>query len=243
MRETFDAYFPRLMEHEGGYVDHPSDPGGATKYGITIKTLGGWRKRPVTKGDVRQLSKSEASEIYRARYWNAIDGDKLQPGVDAVALDIAVNHGVGRWRQWSTIIKGMSPEDAVRALCERRRRFYRSLSTFPTFGKGWMRRANAVETWALDWASEHSTDKLSEPKPKTMTTSTEGGAAVITGAAGAAVVVKEATEAAKQVHEAATDVWSLLASVGPWVALGVVIVGAAAFIWWRRRQRLQEHGV
>jgi len=243
MKETFEAYFPELLKHEGGYVDHPSDPGGATKYGITIGTLRDWRATPVTKLDVRNLTKAEAKSIYRARYWDAIDGDKLQPGVDAVAFDIAVNHGVGRWKQWKPIISGLAPVDAVRALCERRRRFYRSLKTFPTFGKGWMRRAGEVESWALLWAETHSTEKLSEAKPKTMTTSTEGGAAIVTGAAGAVVVVKEGVEAAKQAQEVAGDTFALLASVGPWVALGVVIVAAAGFIWWHRRQRLLEHGV
>lgn len=84
---------------------------------------------------------------------------------------------------------------------------------------------------------------LPEAKPKTMTTSTEGGAAIITGTAGAVVVAKEGVEAAKQAQEVAGDTMVLLASVGPWVALGVVIIAAAAFIWWRRAKRLEEHGV
>lgn len=243
MNETFDAYFPELMKHEGGYVDHPRDPGGATKYGITLKTLESWRGRDVTKNEVRQLSRSEAADIYRARYWHAIGGDDLPCGVDAVALDIAVNHGVGRWKQWVPIIKGLAPQDAVRALCERRRRFYRSLNTYPTFGKGWMRRANSVEAWALKWASERSSNEASKPLPKTMKTSKTGGAAILTGAGGAAIVIKEGAEVATQVKDAATDVWALAASVGPWVLLGVAIIGFAGFIWWDRRRKMREHGI
>lgn len=243
MRETFTAYFPELMKHEGGYVDHPSDPGGATKYGITIGTLAAWRDAPVTKADVRQLTKDEAAKIYRKRYWDAIGGDTLPAGVDAVAMDIAVNHGVGRWKQWMPIIAGLAPVDAVRALCERRRKFYRSLSTFSKFGKGWMRRAGAVEGWALLWAETHAGEKLSEPKPKTMTTSKTGGAAIVIGAAGSAGAIKEAVETTKAATEAASDAWTLAASAGPWVLLAVVVIGAAAFIWWDRRKKMQEHGI
>jgi lysozyme family protein len=239
MKDTFDAYLPELFKHEGGYVDHPADPGGATNFGITLGTLQSFRGKPVSKGDVRNLTKREAGLIYRARYWDAIGGDSLPAGVDAVAFDIAVNHGVGRWRQWAPIIKGLAPDDAIRALCERRRRFYRSLKTFPTFGKGWMRRANEVEIWALKWASNNATDKPSEAKPKTMATSKTGNTAIITAAAGSLAPVNEAIKAAK---ETADGVSGIMAA-GPWVLLALVIVAGAAYIWWDRRKKLVEHGV
>lgn len=239
MKDTFDAYMPELLKHEGGYVDHPADPGGATKYGITLATLQAWRDRPVSKGDVRQLTKTEASAIYRARYWDEIGGNNLPAGVDAVAFDIAVNHGVGRWRQWAPIARGLSPEDAIRALCERRRRFYRSLKTFPTFGKGWMRRANEVEAWALKWAGEHSTDKPSEARPKTIATSKTANASILAGVAGAAAPATEAINAAKE----AADGVSALMAAGPWVLLALVVIGAAVFIWLDRKKKLEEHGI
>lgn len=239
MKDTFDAYMPELLKHEGGYVDHPADPGGATKYGITLATLQSWRDRPTSKGDVRQLTKTEASAIYRARYWDEIGGNSLPAGVDAVAFDIAVNHGVGRWRQWSSIARGLSPEDAIRALCERRRRFYRSLPTFKTFGKGWMRRANEVEAWALKWAGEHSTDKPSEAPAKTIATSKAANASILAGVAGAAAPATEAINAAKE----AADGVSALMAAGPWVLLALVVIGAAVFIWFDRKKKLEEHGI
>jgi len=63
-----DAMIGRLIDREGGFVDHPSDAGGATKFGITLATLRQWRGKPVTADDVRQLDKIEATAIYRSRF-------------------------------------------------------------------------------------------------------------------------------------------------------------------------------
>lgn len=152
MKSTFQAYFPHLLKHEGGYSDHARDPGGATNLGITLKTLSAWRGRPVSKAEVRALSQAEAENIYRAWYWNKIDGDLLPAGPDAALFDVAVNSGVGRAKAWLPLISGKGPVDAVKAVCARRRAFFRSLSTFSTFGKGWMRRVNEVEAWCIAWA-------------------------------------------------------------------------------------------
>lgn len=85
-------------------------------------------------------------------------------------------------------------------------------------------------------------EDLPPEKPKTMATSTEGAAAIVTGAAGSVVVVKEAVNAAKEAQQAASDAWALVASAGPWVGLGVVVVAAAVYLWWRRSQRLEVFG-
>jgi len=152
MRATLEAFMPTLYKHEGGYSDHKRDPGGATNFGITLATLREWRGRPVTKDDVRTMQRSEADAIYHAHYWNRIDGDSLLAGPDAALFDVAVNSGVGRARQWKSLLAGKNAVDGVKAVCARRRSFFRSLSTFDVFGKGWMRRVNAVEAWSLAWA-------------------------------------------------------------------------------------------
>ena len=152
MKQTFNAYFPHLLKHEGGYVDHPHDPGGATNMGITLATLREWRGRPVTKADVRALTREEAESIYRARYWNKIRGDEMLAGPDAALFDVAVNSGVGRAVQWMHLTVGKNAQDATKAICARRRAFFQSLRTFSTFGRGWMRRVNEVEAWALAWS-------------------------------------------------------------------------------------------
>lgn len=155
MKQTFNEYMPQLLKHEGGYVDHPRDPGGATNMGITLATLSRWRGKTVSKADVRALSRNEALSIYRAEYWNKTcpDGaDLMLAGPDAALFDVAVNSGIGRAKQWYPLTVGKSAEAAVKAICARRRSFFQSLSTFSVFGKGWMRRVNSVEAWALAWS-------------------------------------------------------------------------------------------
>lgn len=152
MKQSLPVYMPKLLKHEGGYVDHPRDPGGATNMGITIGTLREYRGRPVTKEDVRNLTVEEATEIYRLRYWLKIKGDELLAGPDIALFDIAVNSGVGRAVQWMHLTVGKNAQEAVKAISARRRAFLQSLKIFSTFGKGWTRRVNEVEASALAWS-------------------------------------------------------------------------------------------
>jgi lysozyme family protein len=152
MRQTFDQFLPQLLKHEGGYVDHPRDPGGATNLGVTLATLSRWRGRPVSKAEVRALQKDEAGQIYRDWYWNKIDADSMLAGPDAALFDVAVNSGPGRAKSWAPLTVGKDAVVAVKAVCARRRAFFRSLRTFDVFGKGWMRRVNEVEAWSIAWA-------------------------------------------------------------------------------------------
>ncbi len=93
---NFERALSLVLKHEGGFADHPADPGGATMMGITQATLAEWRGRPVTKDEVRALSRVEAGAIYRARYWDAVKGDDLPSGLDLAAFDYAVNSGPAR---------------------------------------------------------------------------------------------------------------------------------------------------
>jgi lysozyme family protein len=86
-----------IIRREGGFVDDPDDPGGATKFGITARTLSDWRNRPVTREHVQFLSEAEASEIYRDRYLlrpgiGLVEPEKLR----AAVLDAAVQFGPRR---------------------------------------------------------------------------------------------------------------------------------------------------
>lgn len=155
MKQSYDEYFPHLLKHEGGYVDHPRDPGGATNMGITILTLSNWRGKPVTKKDVMNLTKNEANAIYRSKYWNKTGpngADNMLVGPDVALFDVCVNSGRGRSDKWYSLTIGKSAQEAIKLLCARRRSFFQSLSTFSVFGKGWMRRVNSVEAWALAWS-------------------------------------------------------------------------------------------
>lgn len=169
-RANFDTALAFVLRAEGGYVDHPADPGGATNMGITLKTLAAFRAQPVTKDDVRVLGRAEAGQIYRARYWNAVRGDELPAGLDLAMFDLAVNSGPGRavrllqralrraedgrlGPRLLAALAEVSPQTLIRALCAARRDFLRALPTFGTFGRGWLARVAQVERKALSLAS------------------------------------------------------------------------------------------
>lgn len=164
--ESFGPALTCVLAQEGGYSDHPDDPGGATMMGITQATLAAWRGAPVTKADVRSLTRDEAAAIYRARYWNAVRGDDLPVGLDLAVFDFAVNSGASRairslQRALGVTVDGLiGPEtlaaagarpapEMIAALCAGRRGFVERLSTFPVFGRGWTRRIREIEVAAL----------------------------------------------------------------------------------------------
>jgi lysozyme family protein len=91
-----DLAISHVLEIEGGFVNHPSDPGGATKYGITLATLCRWRGATVTADDVEKLSEAEARQIYLELYWRPAGLDLLtNPAVAAIVFDQVVNRGPG----------------------------------------------------------------------------------------------------------------------------------------------------
>jgi len=150
-----------VFKHEGGYVDHPRDPGGATNLGITHLTLAAHRGRKVTKADVKALGKQEAENIYRKSYWAKVHGDHLPYGLDLVAMDGAVNSGPSRGAKWlqrgvgakadgkigGQTIEAARAADvgAIERACDARMSFLRGLKHWGTFGKGWSRRVASVE--------------------------------------------------------------------------------------------------
>ena len=177
------AALEHVFAHEGGYVDHPRDPGGATNMGITRRTLAGWRGRAVTKAEVKAMTRTEAAAIYRARFWNAVRADDLPAGVDACVFDAAVHSGPSRAVRWLQAELGvrvdgvigpktlaaageLPPERLVAGLCRRRLRFMQGLKTWPTFGRGWARRMKAVEREALSLARRGAA--AARPKEITM---------------------------------------------------------------------------
>lgn len=167
--ESFGPALTCVLAEEGGYSDHPDDPGGATMMGITQATLAAWRGMPVTGADVRALARNEAAAIYRARYWNAVRGDDLPAGLDLAVFDFAVNSGASRairalQRALGVAVDGLiGPEtlaaararpapETVRTLCAGRLAFLERLSTFAIFGRGWTRRVREIEAAALKLA-------------------------------------------------------------------------------------------
>lgn len=168
MQANFELALKHVLKFEGGYSDHPKDPGGATNFGITIGVLGEFRGAPVTKHDVRILTLAEASRIYRSRYWNAVSCDQLPAGLDLAVFDCAVNQGVGRAARFLQIaarvktdgivgpltLNAVSTARQAPLLCEfmayRMRSYGLLKSLFLTFGLGWSRRLMATHAEAIE---------------------------------------------------------------------------------------------
>jgi lysozyme family protein len=149
---TFDDAFDRLMGHEGGYVNHPNDPGGETNWGISKRSYPGLT--------IATLTREDARTIYRADFWDRVDGDALYDGVAFQVFDFAVNSGIGtavRYLQravgvaddghWGpasrTAAQAMTESDVIQRLNAERLDFMTRLKGWDTFGRGWARRIAA----------------------------------------------------------------------------------------------------
>ena len=106
---NFDRSLLLVLAHEGGWADHPKDPGGATMKGVTLATFR--RYRPgASKADLRNISDADLQRIYRDGYWNVIRGDDLPSGLDFAVFDYAVNSGPGRAAKHLQAVLGV-PQD------------------------------------------------------------------------------------------------------------------------------------
>jgi len=94
-----------ILEHEGGYVNHPDDRGLETNFGIS--------KRAYPEVDIKNLTKTEAKEIYRRDYWNRVMGDDLPFPLALVTFDAAVNSGVSRASKWLQTAVEAYPDGVV----------------------------------------------------------------------------------------------------------------------------------
>lgn len=210
MKSNFAKCLPEILRHEGGWADHPSDPGGATMKGITIGTYRQWKGRAVTKAELRAISDEEVAAIYKRNYWDKVRGDDLPAGLDLVAFDAAVNSGPSRGAKWLQTALGVAADgkigpktiaaaesaDAATAInraLDVRLSFLKGLRTWPTFGKGWGRRVDGVRKVALGMvgskpATPPKTPAQAQSTPKP-SQAKEVAATAAGGAAGAGVVV------------------------------------------------------
>ena len=135
MKENFNLCLQLLLEHEGGYVDHPMDPGGATNFGVTKVVYEKYLGRNVTKDEVKAMRADEVADIYKRKYWDKVRGDELPLGLDWCVFDFAVNAGVSRasknlqkfislgfkcffWDIFSEIFKASFPDSLTIAMPE-----------------------------------------------------------------------------------------------------------------------------
>ena len=162
MISTFDFAMRLLLRHEGGFVNHPKDPGGMTNLGVTKAVWDAHTGKDATEADMRALTPQAVQPIYKARYWDAIHGDALPHGVDYCLFDCAVNSGPGRAVKLAqyvlhqkvdgslgpktlAAIQEADPVEFIEDYSQRRLDFLKSLPTWETFGKGWGKRVSEVE--------------------------------------------------------------------------------------------------
>lgn len=167
MKHNWDEAIKHILHWEGGYVNHPADPGGMTNLGVTKRVWEDWTGKPATESDMRGLTINLVAPLYKKRYWDAIRGDDLPAGVDLCVFDCAVNAGVGRAARFLQQVVGVTADGAigpktieavtaipadliVQQFCALREAHYKSLPTFATFGKGWMRRLAGIKDESLD---------------------------------------------------------------------------------------------
>lgn len=173
--QNFDRACALIFHEEGGYVNHPKDPGGPTNLGLTLATMRDAHidvdgDGDVDAEDVKKLTPRHAKPVYRVRYWNAVHADELPSGLDLALFDCAVNMGPARARDFLQIavavkrdgIIGEETKDAVLsrmpnaiicALEMLRKNRYHASPNFGVFGKGWLKRLDEVTTEALKWAN------------------------------------------------------------------------------------------
>ena len=164
--ENYDKCLELILHHEGGYVNHPKDPGGETNLGVTKRVYEEWGG---TK-DMVDLLVEDVAPIYEKNYWGRTKCDDLPSGLDLCVFDFAVNAGPGRAAKYlqemigTTVDGGIGPNTlralgnyiesegtaaAVRNYQAMRQEYYESLSTFETFGRGWTRRVDETTEEAL----------------------------------------------------------------------------------------------
>lgn len=267
---TYNESLKRLLVHEGGYSNHPSDPGGPTNYGITIADARRYWKRDATADDVKNMPLDVAKSIYRSKYWDVMRCDELPAGLDYAVFDFGVNSGISRSIKFLENILGLSqdgrPDDLVisgakngdpaaliNRLCDDRLAFLKRLNTWSVFGAGWGRRVSEVRNAALVMArNDKAGTKAAMPR---QTPAVSVGAAVEppktmttstigngSVVAGTAGVAAVGSQIWDKITELPESAMSaiLAALQKPAVILCLIVVAAAAYVWWRRRKKLQE---
>lgn len=106
--KRFEECLKFVAKWEGGYSDHPNDPGGATNGGITQGSYNAWRvanKLPIRP--VKDMTRDEYFSIYEANYWRASKAKWISSPLDLVVFDTAVNFGVGGCHRLLNIALGI----------------------------------------------------------------------------------------------------------------------------------------
>lgn len=253
MRENFAESLKAVLVHEGGYVNHPKDPGGATNKGITNRTYAAYlHKHGLPTKHVRDITDEEVAAIYKEQYWDVIRGDDLPHGIDYAVFDFAVNSGPARAAKFLQRVVGASEDGVIGLqtlkaaestgsdkrvvidLCRARLAWLRKLRHWPTFGRGWERRVNEVQAKGVRLAEPDYT-LLTGPEA---TFAAQGKAdGPITARAALSEMIQDPKALAGAAITAAPAATQLTSGSGPvqWAIGAALIIGAltVAFLLWR----------
>ncbi len=167
MSENLSSCLAHTLSYEGGFVDDPRDPGGATIFGITLATFRSVRRNAkLGVAQLKSLTRAQAETIYSTSYYLPVRADQLPPGIDLMTGDMAVNAGCGTAAVILQEALGVEADGAIgpvtvaaavaansacviAAMATGQTMFYRGLTTFPMFGKGWLARVASRRSVAL----------------------------------------------------------------------------------------------
>lgn len=169
MTKNFRDCLELVLKHEGGFVNHPKDPGGMTNLGVTKKVWEDWIGHEVDEKAMRALTPAIVAPMYEMKYWRTSYCEKLPRGLDLLVFSMAVNAGSGRsvkllqeaigvvadgviGPRTMARINEANVETLIDKFSEARTAFYNGLKTFPVFGKGWLSRTDKERLEALDMA-------------------------------------------------------------------------------------------
>ncbi|HWL31938.1 MAG TPA: glycosyl hydrolase 108 family protein [Xanthobacteraceae bacterium] len=249
----FPAALSRVLAHEGGYSNHPDDPGGPTNFGITIADYRRYVKADATAADIKAMRVEEVERIYRAAYWDAMRCDDLPAGLDYAAFDYGVNSGIGRAVRVLQRLVGLpddgrmtdgvlasigerDPSDLIAQLCDERLAFLKQLKTWPVFGAGWGRRVAEVRAAALDMVSKSAT---AEALPAAVGTKPAEAAAPASGDAKLTAEKRVPAQASLAMAAAAAGAALMHWASQPaaWIAAALIVallVAGIGWLVWRR---------
>jgi lysozyme family protein len=169
MTKNFRDCLELVLKSEGGYIDHPKDPGGRTNLGVTQRVWEEWIGHPATEKDMRELTPAIVAPMYEMRYWRTSYCEKLPRGLDLLVFSMAVNAGAGRsvkllqdaigvvadgviGPNTMAKINEANVETLIDKFSEARTAYYKGLKLFPVFGRGWLARTDKERLEALDMA-------------------------------------------------------------------------------------------
>lgn len=165
---NFLACFNETESFEGGYVNNPHDPGGATLKGVTQGVYSAWlRQHGRSNAAVRGASDVDIQAIYRELYWNPVHGDDLFVGLDLVMVDYGWGSGPITAIEHMQRLLGIAVDGVfgpatlaaidmpdqrgfINGLCAERLAFFQRLPGWKYFGPGWTNRLNGIHIKALE---------------------------------------------------------------------------------------------